>query len=128
MCSSDLRIANEKTTFTEAFSMADDVLYQGVKGVTDLMVRPGLINLGFAICGASAGILCVPALLGGVYGGGRLGSQVGKGKNFLFSVVGQNSNGRTVAQSFRLMSRKTSKKLKKELSQISGLKKWVNSK
>jgi cell division protein FtsZ len=42
------RIANEKTTFTEAFAMADDVLYQGVKGVTDLMVRPGLINLDFA--------------------------------------------------------------------------------
>lgn len=42
------RLANEKTTFTEAFSIADDVLYQGVKGVTDLMVRPGLINLDFA--------------------------------------------------------------------------------
>ena len=42
------RLANEKTTFTEAFSVADDVLYQGVKGVTDLMVRPGLINLDFA--------------------------------------------------------------------------------
>ncbi|TVQ57923.1 MAG: cell division protein FtsZ, partial [Rhodobacteraceae bacterium] len=33
------RIANERTTFAEAFMMADDVLYQGVKGVTDLMVR-----------------------------------------------------------------------------------------
>ena len=42
------RLANERTTFTEAFGMADDVLYQGVKGVTDLMVRPGLINLDFA--------------------------------------------------------------------------------
>ncbi|MBV1864624.1 MAG: cell division protein FtsZ [Rhodobacteraceae bacterium] len=42
------RIANEKTTFTEAFSLADDVLYQGVKGVTDLMIRPGIINLDFA--------------------------------------------------------------------------------
>ena len=42
------RLANENTTFTEAFSLADDVLYQGVKGVTDLMVRPGLINLDFA--------------------------------------------------------------------------------
>ena len=42
------RLANENTTFTDAFSMADDVLYQGVKGVTDLMVRPGLINLDFA--------------------------------------------------------------------------------
>ncbi len=42
------RLATEKTTFTEAFSMADDVLYQGVKGVTDLMVKPGHINLDFA--------------------------------------------------------------------------------
>ena len=42
------RIATEKTTFADAFSLADDVLYQGVKGVTDLMVRPGLINLDFA--------------------------------------------------------------------------------
>ncbi|SFI37753.1 cell division protein FtsZ [Albimonas pacifica] len=42
------RLANERTTFAEAFMMADDVLYQGVKGVTDLMVRPGLINLDFA--------------------------------------------------------------------------------
>ena len=36
------RLANENTTFTEAFSMADDVLYQGVQSVTDLMVRPGI--------------------------------------------------------------------------------------
>lgn len=42
------RIANEKTTFTEAFTMADEVLYSGVRGVTDLMVMPGLINLDFA--------------------------------------------------------------------------------
>ncbi len=42
------RIANEKTTFAEAFAMADQVLYSGVRGVTDLMVMPGLINLDFA--------------------------------------------------------------------------------
>ncbi|MBM3525659.1 MAG: cell division protein FtsZ, partial [Alphaproteobacteria bacterium] len=42
------RIANEKTTFAEAFKMADEVLYSGVRGVTDLMVMPGLINLDFA--------------------------------------------------------------------------------
>lgn len=42
------RIATEKTTATDAFALADDVLYQGVKGVTDLMVRPGIINLDFA--------------------------------------------------------------------------------
>ncbi len=42
------RIANEKTTFAEAFKMADTVLQSGVRGVTDLMVMPGLINLDFA--------------------------------------------------------------------------------
>ena len=42
------RVANERTTFAEAFKMADDVLYAGVRGVTDLMVMPGLINLDFA--------------------------------------------------------------------------------
>lgn len=42
------RVANEKTTFAEAFSMADHVLYSGVRGVTDLMMMPGLINLDFA--------------------------------------------------------------------------------
>ena len=42
------RIANEKTTFAKAFEMADEVLYAGVRGVTDLMVMPGLINLDFA--------------------------------------------------------------------------------
>lgn len=42
------RVANEKTTFADAFKMADDVLYSGVRGVTDLMMMPGLINLDFA--------------------------------------------------------------------------------
>ncbi len=42
------RVANEKTTFADAFKMADDVLDSGVRGVTDLMVMPGLINLDFA--------------------------------------------------------------------------------
>jgi cell division protein FtsZ len=42
------RMANEKTTFQEAFKMADNVLYMGVRGVTDLMVNPGLVNLDFA--------------------------------------------------------------------------------
>jgi cell division protein FtsZ len=42
------RVANERTTFAEAFQLADQVLYSGVRGVTDLMVMPGLINLDFA--------------------------------------------------------------------------------
>ncbi|MGC8534251.1 MAG: cell division protein FtsZ [Rhizomicrobium sp.] len=42
------RIANDRTTFAQAFAMADDVLHSGVRGVTDLIVMPGLINLDFA--------------------------------------------------------------------------------
>jgi len=42
------RVANEKTTFADAFHLADQVLHSGVRGITDLMVRPGLINLDFA--------------------------------------------------------------------------------
>ena len=42
------RVANERTTFAEAFAMADQVLHSGVRSITDLMVLPGLINLDFA--------------------------------------------------------------------------------
>ena len=42
------RLANERTGWREAFKMADNVLYMGVRGVTDLMMSPGLINLDFA--------------------------------------------------------------------------------
>ena len=42
------RIANENTTFAEAFKMADNVLHSGVRGITDLITMPGLVNLDFA--------------------------------------------------------------------------------
>ncbi|WP_085338766.1 cell division protein FtsZ [Aquidulcibacter paucihalophilus] len=42
------RVANDKTTFHQAFQLADQVLHSGVRGITDLMVMPGLINLDFA--------------------------------------------------------------------------------
>ncbi|HEX4533290.1 MAG TPA: cell division protein FtsZ [Rhizomicrobium sp.] len=42
------RVANDRTTFAQAFAMADEVLHSGVRGVTDLIVMPGLINLDFA--------------------------------------------------------------------------------
>ena len=42
------RLANERTSWREAFKMADHVLYMGVRGVTDLMMAPGLVNLDFA--------------------------------------------------------------------------------
>ena len=98
----------------------EDNLLLGVAGVAGGTYTGAFVGL--AVCGASAGVLCIPALLGGVYGGGRLGSQVGQGKNFLFSVIGQNPEGSTVAQNFRTLKRTTSKKLKNELAEISGLK------
>ena len=42
------RVANERTTFADAFGMADQVLHSGVRSITDLMIMPGLINLDFA--------------------------------------------------------------------------------
>ncbi|WP_242913860.1 cell division protein FtsZ [Brevundimonas pishanensis] len=42
------RVANERTTFSDAFQMADQVLHSGVRSITDLMILPGLINLDFA--------------------------------------------------------------------------------
>jgi cell division protein FtsZ len=42
------RVADDQTTFADAFKMADDVLYSGVRSITDLIVKPGLINLDFA--------------------------------------------------------------------------------
>jgi cell division protein FtsZ len=42
------QVANESTTFIDSFKLADDVLLVGVKGITDLMINPGMINLDFA--------------------------------------------------------------------------------
>mgnify|MGYP006273456129 CR=1 FL=1 len=65
------RIANERTTFADAFRMADDVLYSGVRGITDLMVMPGLINLDFAD---------VRAIMTGM-GSAMMGMGEGEGEN-----------------------------------------------
>ena len=42
------KIANESTTFEESFNLSNDVLKHGVQSITDLMVKPGIINLDFA--------------------------------------------------------------------------------
>lgn len=65
------RVANEKTTFADAFKMADDVLYSGVRSVTDLMMMPGLINLDFAD---------VRAVLGGMMGKAMMGTGEAQGE------------------------------------------------
>lgn len=58
------RVANERTTFADAFKMADDVLYSGVRSVTDLMMKPGLINLDFADVRAVMGEMMGKAMMG----------------------------------------------------------------
>ncbi len=58
------RVANEKTTFVDAFKMADEVLYSGVRSVTDLMMKPGLINLDFADVKAVMGEMMGKAMMG----------------------------------------------------------------
>lgn len=58
------RVANEKTTFADAFKMADDVLYSGVRSITDLMMKPGLINLDFADVRAVMGEMMGKAMMG----------------------------------------------------------------
>ena len=89
----------------------DDNFLLGVAGAAGGTYTGAFVGL--TVCGASAGVLCLPALLGGVYGGRRLGSQVGQGKNFLFSVIGQNSDGRTVAKVLELLKGKRLKNLKR---------------
>lgn len=65
------RVANEKTTFADAFKMADDVLYSGVRSITDLMMKPGLINLDFAD---------VRAVMGGMMGKAMMGTGEAQGE------------------------------------------------
>ena len=84
--------------------------------------------LGFAVCGVSVGILCLPNLLGGVYGGCCLGSQVGKGKNSYSQLLVQIlKEVRSYKVSDWLYS-KTYKKLKKKNYLKFVLKKWVKLK
>jgi cell division protein FtsZ len=56
------KVANERTGWKEAFEMADNVLYMGVRGVTDLMVLPGLINLDYADIRAAEAAISNPLL------------------------------------------------------------------
>ena len=63
----------------------EDNLLLGVAGTAGGTYTGAFV--GIAVCGASAGVLCIPAILGGVYGGGRLGAQAGKGKNFYFQSL-----------------------------------------
>ncbi len=75
--------------------------------------------VGFTAC--YSGVYCPMALAGGTFGGVKIGSNLGNGRNFLFTVVGQNKDGAEVVESFRFINKKSAKKLKKELRELTGL-------
>ena len=82
----------------------------------------GTVGLGAATVLCFTGVFCPVALAAGVYGGGKVGSKLGKGKNFFFTVMGQNDDGSNYVQSFRFLNKKRAKKLQKELIKLSSLK------
>ena len=61
------------------------------------------------------------ALAAGVFGGGKVGAKLGKGKNYFFTVMGQKDDVSNVAQIFRFLNKKTTKKLQKELIKLTSL-------
>ena len=81
----------------------------------------GTAGLAVATAACFTGVFCPVALAAGVFGGGKVGSKLGKGKNFFFTVMGQKDDGSNVAQSFRFLNKKTAKKLQKELVKLTGL-------
>ena len=81
----------------------------------------GTIGLAAATAACFTGVFCPVALAAGVFGGGKVGSKLGKGKNYFFTVMGQNDDGSNVAQSFRFLNKKIAKKLQKELINLTSL-------
>ena len=82
----------------------------------------GTAGLAIATAACMSGVFCPVALAVGVFGGGKTGSRLGKGKNFFFTVMGQKDDGSNVALSFRFLNKKIAKKLQKELIKLTSLK------
>ena len=76
---------------------------------------------GTAACLAGAVVLCPVVAVGGILGGGKLGSRLGDGKNVFFTVMGKKDDGSNYVQSFRFLNKRTAKKLRKELIKFTGL-------
>ncbi len=81
----------------------------------------GTAGLAVATAACMTGVFCPVALAIGVFGGGKTGSKLGKGKNVFFTVMGQKDDGSNYVQSFRFINKRTAKKLKEELIQLTNL-------
>ena len=81
----------------------------------------GTAGLAVATAACFTGVFCPVALAAGVFGGGKVGSKLGKGKNYFFTVIGKKDDGLNVVQSFRFSNKKTAKKVQKELIKLTEL-------
>ena len=81
----------------------------------------GTAGLAVATAACMTGVFCPVALAAGVFGGGKTGAKLGKGKNVFFTVMGLKEDGSNYVQSFRFINKRTAKKLKKELMQLTNL-------
>ena len=81
----------------------------------------GTVGLAAATAACFTGVLCPVALAAGVFGGGKVGAKLGKGKNYFFTVMGQKDDGSNIIQSFRFLNKKTAKTLQKELIKLTSL-------
>ena len=81
----------------------------------------GTAGLAVATAACMTGVFCPVALAVGVFGGGKTGARLGKGKNFFFTVMGQKDDGSNYVQSFRFLNKRTAKKLQKELIKLTSL-------
>mgnify|MGYP001243625487 CR=1 FL=1 len=81
----------------------------------------GTAGLAVATAACMTGVFCPVALAVGVFGGGKTGATLGKGKNVFFTVMGTKGDGSNYVQSFRFINKRTAKQFKKELIQLTNL-------
>ena len=81
----------------------------------------GTAGLAVATAACMTGVFCPIALAAGVFGGGKTGAKLGKGKNVFFTVMGQKDDGSNFVQSFRFINKITANKLQNELIQLTNL-------
>ena len=105
-------IDKEKITQWHSYKLALGTA-GGIKGET--------ASLAAATAACLTGVFCPVAVAVGVAGPNKVGSILDKGNNYFFTIMGQKEDGSNYVQSFRFINRRTAKKLKKELIQLTNL-------
>ena len=105
-------IDKEKITQWHSYKLALGTA-GGIKGET--------ASLAAATAACLTGVFCPVAVAVGVAGPNKVGSILGKGNNYFFTVMGQKEDGSNYVQSFRFLNKRTAKKHQKELIKFTGL-------